>query len=126
MAIEIANTGTKAVTIPIGGDATRVELKLEGPGAVTVPYAAMHTMEYRLGRDTKIEPGKPITIALPRLLFGNRGDSMAAYWTAPGEYTLTASYVAPSEGIDGREDKQATITAAPVKVQVTATDEKAK
>jgi hypothetical protein len=124
MAFELTNTGGKAVTIPLGGDATSLNLRLEGPGAVTVPYTQMRTMEYRIGKDTKIEPGKSLTLPIAKLLHGQRGDASASYWTAPGEYTLTASYVAPSEGIDGREDKQATITAAPVKVRVTGPEDK--
>jgi hypothetical protein len=121
MALELTNTGTKTIAVNLDGDAARLELKLEGPGAVTVPYMPMHTREFRMGVDTKIEPGKSITIPIARLLHGMRGDSSACYWTAPGLYTLTASYVTPVQGLDVPKDRQATITAAPVKAQVTVT-----
>jgi hypothetical protein len=65
-----------------------------------------------------IEPGKSFTIPITKLLHGVRGDTNASYWTAAGTYTLTASYVAPIEGLGLKEEQQATITAAPVKVQV--------
>ena len=119
MTFELTNTGKKAVTIPQGSDASSLNLKLEGPGAVTVSYVQMRTMEYRIGKPVTIEPGKSITIPIAKLLHGMRGDSSASYWTAAGEYTLTASYVTPVEGLNLKEDQQATITAAPVKIKVT-------
>ena len=119
LAFELTNTGKKAITIPLGGDATRLDLKLEGPGAVTVPFAQMMTMEFRLGTPTTIEPGKSITIPVAKLLHGTRGVGNASYWTKAGTYTLTASYVAPIEGLGLKEEQAVTITTAPVTIKVT-------
>jgi hypothetical protein len=126
MTLELTNTGAKAVTVNVGGDNTSIELKLEGPGAVTVPYKPMHTMEFRMGVPTKIEPGKSITMPIARLQYGQRGDSTASYWTEPGTYTLTASYVTEVPGMAPAKEDRVTITAAPVKIEVTAPEEKAK
>ena len=123
MALELTNVGKDPVTIPLGGDSTHLDLKLEGPGAVTVPYMKMHTMEFRFGNPTPIEPGKSLTIPITRLTYGSRGDSMACYWTAPGAYTLTASYTAPltAPGVEGIQNiRPVTFTAPPVKVNVLA------
>lgn len=122
MTFELTNTGKDAVTIPLGADSTHLDIRLEGPCAVTIPYARMHTMEYRLGKSTRIEPGESLAIPIKRLLFGARNDSMACYWTEPGTYTLTVSYTAPF----GDEPKGAMVfTAPPVPVKVVAAAAKA-
>jgi hypothetical protein len=118
MSLELTNVGKDPVTIPLGGDATHLDLKLEGPGAVTVPYVKMHTMEYRFGNPTPIEPGKSLSIPIARLTFGSRGDSFACYWTALGGYTLTASYTTPLNPLPGGKFKSVTFAAAPEKVNV--------
>ncbi len=120
MTFELTNKSKSTITIPVGSDDARLELKLEGPGAVTVPFQQMHTLEFRVGRPLDIEPGKSTEFTISRLHFGERGDTFAAYWTQPGTYTLTASYVTPVEGVDLKGARQATIIAAPVQVQVTA------
>ncbi|MBI5724921.1 MAG: hypothetical protein HZA50_13255 [Planctomycetes bacterium] len=118
MVFELTNTGKKTVTVPLGSDASSLDLTLEGPGAVTIGYVQMRTMEYRMGKPTIIEPGKSMTIPIAKLLHGMRGDANASYWTAAGTYTLTASYTAPIEGLGLKEEQRATITAAPVKIKV--------
>jgi len=123
MELVITNTGKKMIVIPLGSDSSQMNLTLDGPGAVTVAYMQMHTMEMRLGNPTKIEPGKSLTIPITQLAHGNRGDSMASYWTKAGEYTLTASYVTPVQEGEPKENEEGaeqitTVTAAPVKVQV--------
>ena len=121
MTLELTNIGKDPVTIPLGGDLTHLEIKLEGPGAVTIGYAKMHTMEFRLGKPTPIEPGKSLAIPITRLLYGQRGDSFACYWTLPGTYTLTTSYTTPlTPSIEEGSPRPLTFAAAPVKVNVLA------
>ncbi|MFB3893488.1 MAG: hypothetical protein ACE15C_15855 [Phycisphaerae bacterium] len=123
MTFELTNTGKGALTVPLDSDLAGLELKLEGPGAVTIPYSQVRTMEFRMGKPAKIEPGKSITIPIAKLLFGVRGDSDAAYWTAPGTYTLTASYITTISGLEAepfkvKNDQPVIIFAVPVKVEV--------
>lgn len=117
MTFELTNTSDKPVTITLDSDAGSLDLTLEGPGAVTVPYVFIRTMEFRGGRETTIQPGKSLTIPIKKLLHGSRGDGNASYWTAAGDYTLTAQLTAP---VPSLKLERATITAAPVKVTVTA------
>jgi hypothetical protein len=115
MTFTLTNTGARPVTINLGGDASRLDLKLEGPGAITVPSNHARTMEFRVGRDVAIEPGKSLEIPVKRLWHGERGNANASYWTTRGEYLLTASYTSTIE-----EDRTATFTAPAVKVKVVA------
>jgi hypothetical protein len=121
---ELKNTGTKDISVVIGGDMCSLDLKLEGRGAVTAPYQMMMTMEYRMGKKVTIEPGKSLTIPIKRLTHGMRGVSSASYWTEPGDYTLSASYRTPVEGLDLKPDQGATIFGPPVKIKVVAGDDK--
>lgn len=118
MAFEVTNTGKKAITIPLGGDATRLDLRLEGKGAVTIPAGAAMTEEFRLGKATTVQPGKSLTIPIPKLLHGIRGIANVSYWTTAGAYSLTASYVAPVEGLGLKRGQSLTITAPSVTINV--------
>jgi hypothetical protein len=123
MSLELTNVGKDPVTIPLRGDETSLDLKLEGPGAVTVPYVRMLPRAMGQGTPTIIEPGKSLAITISRLQSGSRSESMACYWTAPGTYTLTASYTTPLtvRRVNGVPDDRAfTFAAAPVKVNVLA------
>ena len=67
-------------------------LDLQGPGAVRVKPFLASTFEYRASDVVTIAPGKSHVLMLSDLSFGHRGTSDAAYWTKPGDYTLTATY----------------------------------
>lgn len=115
MMFKLTNTGKTPITVPLGADSSSLTLKLDGPGAVTIRYMRMMTKEFRMGKETVIEPGKSLDIPIAKLLHGLRGKANASYWTEPGEYTLTAIYSTPVEGLDA---KRMTVTAAPVKIKV--------
>jgi hypothetical protein len=91
MTLKVTNKSDKEVTISLGGDDSRVDLKLEGEGAVTKESSAPMTMEFRLGKAVKLAPGKSHEIKITSLSFGNRGMSHKAYWTEAGEYSLSAT-----------------------------------
>jgi hypothetical protein len=120
MTLELKNAGTAPVTFAVDSDASYVTLALEGPGAVTADSNIAMTMEFRLGRPVTLGPGQTHTIPIKSLRFGVRGISKQAYWTEPGEYTLTASYTThpPEQG-----DQPTTIKAPAVKLQVKAAGE---
>jgi len=116
MTLQLTNVSRDPVTILLGGDFTRLDLKLEGPGAVRIAYVKFHAPESRDGKPTSIEPGKSVAILVTRLTFGERGDSFACYWTAPGAYTCTAYYTT----FLLKGGTLFTFAAAPVKVNVLA------
>ena len=113
----LTNTGKKPVTINRGGDATYIEIKLEGPGAVSVRPAMMMTMEFRLGEDVTIKPGGKLELPIGRLQAGTRGLGTWHYWTEPGRYTVQVSYRTPMSFGDTTLES-AVIVAAPKQVQV--------
>jgi hypothetical protein len=121
---ELTNTGQKDLSVTVGGDMCSLDLKLQGPGAVTARYVMMMTTEYRLGKKVKIEPGKSMTIPITRLAHGMRGTANASYWTEPGEYSLSASYLTAVEGLDLKPGQRVSITSPAVKIKVVAADEK--
>jgi hypothetical protein len=92
LTLEVRNTGNKEIKILVGGDGASVMLDLKGPGAVHVQPNIPRTLEYRMSKAVAVAPGKSYVLTLTSLSFGNRGDSDLAYWTKPGDYTLTATY----------------------------------
>ncbi len=117
LTLRLTNTGNKDLTIPIGGDATQIDLKLAGPGAVTVHNNVMMSMIFRMGKPVTIAPGKDYELKISSLSFGKRNMSEAAYWTEPGDYTLTATFTCRLE--DGTLI-EAQSTPAKVKVEKAA------
>jgi hypothetical protein len=125
LVLELRNTSDKEVHIWTSGDPVVLALKLEGPGAMNVPLKALaFTLEFRLPKATALAPGKSVEIPIKSLSHGHRGVAARSYWTAPGEYTLTASYktgiAPPPPGSKRAEDGfgLVTITSNPVKLTV--------
>jgi hypothetical protein len=113
LTFRITNTTAKDVTITAGGDDSQMDLKLEGPGAVTADNNVPMTMEFRIGNPVTIAAGKTADVKITSLAFGMRGISKYAYWTEPGNYTITATLIY-STG-----EKQGSVTSGPAKVKVT-------
>jgi hypothetical protein len=126
LVLELRNTSAKDVQIWVSGDPTQVLLDLKGPGAVNVAAKMAFTLEFRVPKAMTLAPGKSHTIAIPKLQYGFRGLANLSYWTAPGEYTLTASFqtaIAPAPpGVKPEPDGfgKVTLTSAPVKIKVEA------
>jgi hypothetical protein len=112
LTFRIRNATDKPVALEIGGDDSQMDLKLDGPGAVTVDNNIAVTMEFRMGTPVTIAAGKTYDIKISLLAFGIRGISKYAYWTEPGDYSLTASYTS------GTSEKKGTITSAPVTIKI--------
>src|SRR5262249_45105316 len=90
--LELRNTGDKEIKVLVGGDGSEVMLDLQGPGAVRVRPNTFSTTEYRASDVVALAPGKSHVLTVSNLSFGHRGTSDLAYWTRPGDYTLTATY----------------------------------
>jgi hypothetical protein len=114
--LELRNPGRNAIPLKIGGDDGSLTLALEGHGAVSVTTTFQFTTEYRSGQPVTLQPGESYLLDIKSLTYGFRGVANRAYWTKPGEYTLTAAY--HSSG--GRRHGGVAATSGPVKLQVVA------
>jgi len=102
LALQITNPGTEKTTIYTEGDANVLTLTLKGPGVVTIEPGLAVTTELREPKATVLEPGKSVEIPVKNLADGFRRVGRYLYPTAPGEYTLSASYqLATHEGAKG-------------------------
>jgi hypothetical protein len=126
LTLELTNTSAKDVEFYLSGDPVVLTLELKGPGAVSVKPPGAFTTDFRLGKPTTLAAGKSQTIKISALQYGFRGASESAYWTEPGDYTLSAALVTatkpPPEGVkpDGAGFGKVTIAAEPVKIKVEA------
>jgi hypothetical protein len=92
LVLELKNTGDKDVQLWISGDPVTVNLDLAGKGAVSVAARQAFTREFRVPKPIALAAGKTHEIPIASLTYGFRGVAQQAYWTEPGEYTLTASF----------------------------------
>ena len=91
MTLRIINRSRQRVDFWSDGDPVTVTLRLEGAGAVTAPMPVMHTMEMRPPKVVTLGPGETFDLPITKLEFGERGDSVRAYWTRPGDYSIVPS-----------------------------------
>jgi hypothetical protein len=125
LVLELTNTSDKDVMVWIGGDPTQIILNLKGPSAVSVSPLRPFTTEFRAPRPVTLGPGKTTSLPIASLSYGFRGQASQAYWTEPGEYTLTASFTTGiSPAPPGTKEEagfgKVTLTAAPVQLKVEA------
>ncbi len=127
LTLELVNTSDKDVQVRYGGTANVYMLDLKGDGAVSVAFGRRAQPLFVLASKTvTLAPGKSEKIKIESLAFGRRNLTNAAYWTAPGEYTLAISYQttvnpAPKDAKDaGNGFGAVTLTSAPIKIKVVA------
>lgn len=114
LVLQITNPGKEARTIHVGGDPNQWTLTLKGPGVVVVEPRLAFTTDLRMPTTVVLEPGKSHDIPVKKLADGFRGAGRYLYPTAPGEYTLTATYLlATADGAKGT-----TLTSDAVKITV--------
>jgi hypothetical protein len=124
LVLQLKNTSDKDVKIWITGDPVMVNLDLAGKGAVSVAGKRAFTTDFRLPMATTLAAGKTHEIPITSLSYGFRGMAQQAYWTEPGEYTLTASFqTGISPAPKGTKDNGdgfgiCTIKSEPVKITV--------
>jgi hypothetical protein len=90
--LELQNTMKQELRIAPAARGTELQLELEGPGAVTVPGPAGGDEPFLAASTVVLAPGQRFTLPIRRLIYGSRGAIRFAYWTEPGEYTLTVRY----------------------------------
>lgn len=119
--LELKNPTDKPITIMAGSDSGALDLKLEGPGAVTVEGRKIFTREFRIGKAVEIAPGKTYELPITALKFGFRGVAQHAYWTEPGDYKLLAVLRWPDPaGADKGGRQILEVAAEPVTLHVNA------
>jgi hypothetical protein len=91
--LQITNKGKEKVTIHVGGDPNLVTLTVKGPGVVTIDTSYSFTTELKMPQPVVLEPGKSHDIAVKWLADGFRSNSRYIYTVAPGDYTLSATYL---------------------------------
>jgi hypothetical protein len=126
LTLELVNTGTQDVQLRVFGTVNVVTLQLTGPGAAGVTRKGPQPRFLIAPKIVTLAPGKSVQVPITSLAYGLRGLTHGAYWTAPGEYRLTASYQtalkpAPEGARDAGDGFGAvTLTTAPVKLTVKA------
>lgn len=91
LTVEVKNTSDKAVTLWKSGDPVVLTLNLAGKGAVNLAPPIAMTQEFRVPQEVTLDAGKSHAFAVKVLRSGVRGMTHHSYWTAPGEYELTAT-----------------------------------
>jgi hypothetical protein len=90
LTLDLRNGGTEPLRLWLDPRHATLTLDLEGPGTVTV---AAHDPAFRAfdpARVVVLAPGQTYHLPITRLASGPAGAPRYAYWTKPGEYTLTA------------------------------------
>jgi hypothetical protein len=124
LTLELTNISDKEVQLWTKGDPVVLSLTLKGEGAVSVAPRRAFTTIFRGPMAETLAPGKKIAIPITKLNYGFRGAAQQAYWTAPGDYTLSASFKtallpAPTGSEKGDDGfGQVTITSEPIKIRV--------
>jgi hypothetical protein len=132
LVIEIRNTGSRDLTVLLGGTTHSMLLHLDGPGAVNFspvePVVAMMFTPAVIPLPVGGVYSVPCRrLPMPELPATAAGRSLA-YWTLPGDYTLTAHWTAGvSPKPAGAEEVQPNpgfgyvkVTSTPARVHVTA------
>jgi RNA polymerase sigma factor (sigma-70 family) len=124
--LELTNTGKEEIKVQIRGNENKLTGELKGPGVVYSPIVPQNFMPIRKVPDVvTIAPGKSITITdVQTLAIMKPGTGSQAYWTEPGEYTLTVDYnlgvsPAPEKAKDlGNGFGEVKVHSAPIKLKV--------
>jgi hypothetical protein len=91
LTLELKNTSDKDVQVWISGDPVVLNLDLKGTGAVSLKPRVAFTTIFIGPEPVTIAAGKTHEIPITSLKYGFRNAEKMAYWTEPGEHTLTAS-----------------------------------
>lgn len=124
MTLRIVNRSKQRVEFWSDGDGVTVTLRLEGVGAVTASMPVMHTMELRAPKVVTLGPGESYDLPITKLEFGERGDSVRAYWTRPGDYSIVPSLETavrpawPGTSVDSEGFGRVMLAGPPLRVHV--------
>jgi hypothetical protein len=124
LGLEFRNVTNREVRIWVGGASTELELDLQGPGAVSVAARNGLDEAFLTQKSVMLASDQPYTLPIKHLVYGARGAIRYAYWTEPGDYTLTARCKAApwtSRGAGGDPGvDHVTFSAGPLKIRIVA------
>jgi hypothetical protein len=119
----VKNTSKDTIQVWNAGDSVKVTLSLTGKGAVSHTPRLAFTTDFKLPKAVKVEAGKSVEFPIKALVGGFRGGSEYSYWTAAGEYELTATLstgVSPApKGADAADDGFGVVQVASKAVKIT-------
>jgi len=114
LSLELRNATDRQLKIHVGGEGSELKLDLVGPGVVTAP--GNFQADFLTPKTISLKPGQIHHLDIRHLVYGSRGNTWAAYWTEPGDYTLKLRYkVAVSQN---RDVRFVTLQSPPVQIQV--------
>lgn len=117
LVLEIHNDGREVLPLRFRDEGAELSLDLQGPGAVSVP-APRAALAWPDPGVVRLGPGETLRLPIRRLIYGSRGSVRYAYWTEPGEYTLSIRLRLPTgNGVLARVQEVAATT-SPVAVRV--------
>jgi hypothetical protein len=124
--LELTNTGKEEIKVQARGNANKLTLDLKGPGVLFAPVVVQNFLPIRKPPVVlTIAPGETVTLTeVATLAYPKPGTGSQAYWTAPGQYTLTVDYIlgvspAPEKTRDmGEGFGQVIVHSAPIKLKV--------
>jgi hypothetical protein len=135
LVLTLKNTGDKELQIlAFGSDGTAVQIKLDGPGAVRKKTGQIFYRRKAIPKWIKLAPGKELACRIQKLAdYAETFGSLTvhqSYWTAPGEYILSASFKTavkpPPSGADVTRPAFPYITLNSNSIKVTVRDPQAK
>jgi hypothetical protein len=118
LSLELRNTSDKDLAIHIGSKGSELRMDLKGPGVVTSKTADHFGADFLIPKTVIRKPGQTSELPISRLVFGSRENVQAAYWTEPGEYTLSLQYKVGISRPDGSDFRYLWLRSPPMHLQV--------
>ncbi|MST94385.1 MAG: hypothetical protein EXS33_03790 [Pedosphaera sp.] len=114
LVLRISNPGAADRTLTMGGDESRVVLRLDGPGTLNLSPGLATTMEFRMGQPVVVKAGAHYDLPIKSLATGHRNIGQYSYWTKAGELSLKATFTCG----DGQDGSRVTLKTKLVKLKV--------
>jgi hypothetical protein len=131
----LKNTGDKELQVlAFGSDGTAVQIKLDGPGAVRKKTRDLFYRRLAVPKWIELAPGKEVAYPMAKLAdYAETFGSLTvhqSYWTAPGEYSLSATFKTaakpPPAGADVSQPAfpYVTLNSNPIKLKISDASDK--
>jgi hypothetical protein len=91
--LRLHNHSDEPIHVKLNGDATTRRMRLVGPGAKHALGGGDMTEIYMCGTWVTIAPHGDYELPVSDLSYGQRSADLGAYWTQPGRYQLSMSFV---------------------------------
>ena len=118
LGLEIRNSSAHEVKIFVGGKGSELTMNLTGPGAMTAAAPANFQADFLVPQTINLPANHSHVLAITYLVYGNREKLHAAYWTEPGQYTLTLRYKVAIADARGQDLRFVTLRSPPMQMQV--------